>query len=55
MTFKHVLRNQIPIESDEYDDDNDDNFYAYDDDNAQKSSTTMTSWSKYTPLSTITW
>ena len=39
-TFKRVLRNQIPIENDEYDDDdgdNFDNFDAYDDDNAQKS------------------
>ena len=32
------------------DDENGDNFDAYDDDNAQKSSTTMTLWSKYNPF-----
>ena len=48
-TFKRVFRNQIPIENDEYDGDNGDNF---DDDIALKSSTmtTIELWSKYTPF-----
>ena len=48
-TFKRVIRNQIPIENDRENDEYDDviilMFYH---DNAQKSSTTMTLWSKYT-------
>ena len=52
--FSIIAQNQIPIEYDdenyEYDDDNGDNFDAYDDDNDQKPSTTMTLWSKYTPF-----
>ena len=46
-----ILQNQIPINyDDDYDDENGDNFDAYDDDNAQKSSTTLTLRSKYTPF-----
>ena len=39
--LKRALQNQIPIV---YDDENDDNFDAYDDDNDPKPLTTMTLW-----------
>ena len=53
-TSKRIYMNQIPIDYDdenyEYNDDNCDNFYAYDDKHDQKPSVTMTLWSKYTPF-----